>query len=80
MRTTVAVGILLTLAVSSHAKDRDWQRDLVLDVQSSRQRVATGAVTTGTISPDNGGGSTITVNTRITHAELTDTQLKKADL
>jgi hypothetical protein len=64
-------------------KDRDWQTGRVLDSQSGRIYVQTGARTTattnGTVSPDYGAGSTVnastTANTRVDQTAIQDTQL-----
>ncbi|MGI9074503.1 MAG: hypothetical protein ACR2JB_25030 [Bryobacteraceae bacterium] len=67
LRTTKPIIVLFWAASALIAKDRNWQTGKVLDSQSARTYIQTGAsttaTTTGTASPDYGGGSTVHANT-----------------
>jgi hypothetical protein len=54
---------------------RYYELGKVLDSESTRTHEESGSITTGTISPDYGGGSTLTASTRTTHWDIRETEL-----
>lgn len=83
MGTKMLVLIFAGVVCAFAAKDRNWNVGKVLDSQSARTYVQTGASTTAsttaTVSPDYGSGSTVNAHTdsetKIHEIAIQDTQL-----
>lgn len=83
MRTKKLTVILFCAASALVAKERNWQIGKVLDSESARTYIPTGAstsaTTAGTVSPDYGSGSTVHANTsaqtQIHQMAIQDTEL-----